>query len=65
MHEKKVSFSIKNLNKISTAEPTEQQVATEPTKVRKATKAKTKCKISSLKSHEDFSNKLKMKKTYE
>ena len=54
-------FPIKTLYKILTCEPTpesaaELEVATEPTK---ATKSKTKCKISSLKLREEFLNKIR------
>ena len=54
-------FPIKKLDKVPTCEPTpeaatEQEVAAEPTK---ATKPKTKRKISSLKLHEEFLNKIK------
>ena len=60
-------FPIKNLDKIPAREPTpevqsEQEVATEPgvaTEPTKATKAKTKCKIASLKLGEEFLNKIK------
>ena len=54
-------FPIKTLDKILTCEPTpesaaEPEVATEPTK---ETKSKTKRKISSLKLHEEFLNKIR------
>ena len=63
-------FPIKNLDKISTREPTpkpevakepatELEVATEPAK---AAKAKIKCKIFSLKFSEEFLNKIKYNK---
>ena len=59
-------FSIKNLDKITTLEPkepaTEPEIASETTKATKMTKAKTKCKASSLKLHGDFLNKIKKKK---
>ena len=59
-------FSIKNLDQISTREPTEQgtelEVITEQTKSAKPTKAKTKHKISSLKLREEFLSKIKNEK---
>ena len=59
-------FSIKNLDQISTREPTEQgtelEVTTEQTKSAKPTKAKTKHKISSLKLREEFLSKIKNEK---
>ena len=53
-------FPIKKLDKIPTQKPaTEPEVAAEPTKARKATEAKTKRKISSLKLCEEFLNEIK------
>ena len=53
-------FPIKNLDKIPTQKPaTEPEIATEPTKARKATEAKTESKISSLKLCEEFLNEIK------
>ena len=57
-------FPIKNLDKIPTHEPTpepatEPEVATELTEATKATKTKTKRKISSLQLHQEFLNKMK------
>ena len=59
-------FPIKNLDQISTREPTEQgtelEVTTEQTKSTNAAKAKTKHKISSLKLREEFLSKIKNEK---
>ena len=71
---KSILFPIKNIDNIPTREPTpepirepeigkepaiEPEVATEPTTAAKATKVKTKRRISSLKLRENFFNEIK------